>query len=165
VNFFPTAYNPSKRLAYGAGIDGCTPLTVDETRMGGPFWNGGIRDKRKRIGGQIAAIDMTTGKVKAARQLDYPNYAGVLATAGGLVFTGTLDGTFTAFDDQELKPLWNFNVGTAITAPPISYSVGGKQFIAVHVGGGNAWNVGLLKEAPELENLEGGSSLFVFALD
>ena len=165
VNFFPTAWNPSKHLAYGAGIDGCTPLKVDETRMGGPFWNGGIPTRAKRIGGQIAVVDMTTGKVKAATQLDYPNYAGVLATAGGLVFSGTLDGTFTAFDDQELKPLWNFNVGTAITAPPISYSVGGKQFIAVHVGGGNPWNVGLLKAAPELENLEGGSSLFVFALD
>jgi len=89
----------------------------------------------------------------------------VVATAGGLVFSGTIDGTFTAFDDQELKPLWSFNVGTAITAAPISYSVGGKQFIAVHVGGGNPWNVGLLKAAPELQNLEGGSSLFVFALD
>jgi len=117
------------------------------------------------MGGQIAAIDMTTGKVKAATQLDYPNYAGVLATAGGLVFTGTIDGTFTAFDDEQLKPLWNFNVGSAMSAPPISYSVGGKQYIAIHVGGGVPWNLGLLKAAPELENLEGGSSLFVFALD
>jgi alcohol dehydrogenase (cytochrome c) len=165
VNFFPTAWNPSKHLAYGAGIDGCAQLKVDETRMGGPFWNGGIPVRGKRMGGQIASIDMTTGKMKATRQLDYANYAGVLATAGGLVFTGTIDGTFTAFDDQELKPLWNFNVGTAISAPPVSYSVGGKQYIAVHVGGGVPWNLGLLKAAPELENMEGGSSLFVFALD
>ena len=117
------------------------------------------------MGGVIAAVDMTTGKIKASRELDYPNYAGVLATAGGLVFTGTIDGTFTAFDDQDLKPLWNFNVGTAISAPPISYSVNGKQYIAVHVGGGVPWNLGLLKAAPEMENLEGGSSLFVFSLD
>jgi alcohol dehydrogenase (cytochrome c) len=165
VNFFPTAFNPSKHLAYGAGIDGCAQLKVDETRMGGPYWNGGVPTRGKRMGGQITAIDMTTGKATATTQLDYPNYAGVVATAGGLVFSGTLDGTFTAFDDQKLKPLWSFNVGAAITAPPISYSVGGKQFIAVHVGGGNPWNVGLLKAAPELQNLEGGSSLFVFALD
>jgi hypothetical protein len=38
-------------------------------------------------------------------------------------------------------------------------------FIAVHVGGGNPWNIGLLKAAPELQNLEGGLSLFVFSLD
>jgi alcohol dehydrogenase (cytochrome c) len=71
----------------------------------------------------------------------------------------------SAFDDQQLKPLWNFNVGTAITGPPVSYSVGDKQYIAVHVGGGVPWNLGLLKAAPELENMEAGSSLFVFALD
>jgi alcohol dehydrogenase (cytochrome c) len=165
VNFFPTAWNPSKHLAYGAGIDGCAQLKVDETRMGGPFWNGGIPTRGKRMGGQIISIDMTTGKLKATRALDYPNYAGVVATAGGLVFTGTIDGTLTAFDDQELKPLWSFNAGTAISAPPISYSVGGKQYIAVHVGGGVPWNLGLLKAAPELENMEAGSSLFVFALD
>jgi alcohol dehydrogenase (cytochrome c) len=165
VNFYPTALNPLKHLAYGAGNDGCAQLKVDETRMGGPFWNGGIPTRNKRTGGVIAAVDLTTGKVKATTQLDYPDNSGVLATAGGLVFSGTLDGTFTAYDDQELKPLWSFNVGTAITAPPISYSVGGKQFIAVHVGGGNNWNVGLLKNSPELEYLEGGSSLFVFALD
>jgi alcohol dehydrogenase (cytochrome c) len=165
VNFFPTAWNPKKHLAYGAGIDGCAQLKVDPTRMGGPAWNGGVPTRNKRMAGVIAAVDMTTGKIKAERELAYPNYAGVLATAGGLVFTGTIDGTFTAFDDQTLKPLWDFNVGTAITAPPISYSVNGKQYIAVHVGGGVPWNLGLLKAAPEMQNLEGGSSLFVFALD
>lgn len=165
VNFFPTAWNPKKHLAYGAGIDGCAQLKVDPTRMGGPAWNGGVPTRNKRMGGIIAAVDMTTGKIAAERELDYPNYAGVLATAGGLVFTGTIDGTFTAFDDQTLKPLWNFNVGTAISAPPISYSVNGKQYIAVHVGGGVPWNLGLLKAAPEMQNLENGSSLFVFAVD
>jgi len=165
VNFYPTALHPLKHLAYGAGNDGCAQLKVDETRMGGPFWNGGIPTRNKRTGGVIAAIDLTTGKLKATTPLDYPDNSGVLATAGGLVFSGTLDGTFTAFDDENLKPLWSFNVGTAITAPPVTYSVNGKQYVAVHVGGGNNWNIGLLKAAPELENLEGGSSLFVFALD
>ena len=164
VNFFPTAYNPSKHLAYGAGIDGCSPLKVDETRMGGPFWSGGITSRNKRLGGVIAAIDMTTGKLKAATQLDYPDNSGVLATAGGLVFSATLDGTVTAFDDQELKPLWSINVGSPITGAPISYMVSGKQFIALHVGGGRPFNTDLLKAAPELHTLEVGSMLFVFAL-
>jgi len=165
VSFFPTSYNPSKRIAYGAGIDGCMQLTVDETRMGGPFFNGGIATRNKRMRGHISSIDTTTGKVKVVRPLDYPVYSGVLATAGGLVFTATLDGTITAFDDDELQPLWSFNVGTSICAPPMSYSVGGKQFVAIHVGGGVPWNIGVLKGTPELHTLEGGSSLFVFALD
>jgi alcohol dehydrogenase (cytochrome c) len=165
VSFFPTSYNASKRIAYGAGIDGCMQLTVDETRMGGPFFNGGIATRNNRMGGHISSIDMTTGKVKVVRPLDYPVYSGVLATAGGLVFTATLDGTITAFDDETLEPLWSFNVGTSICAPPMSYSVGGKQFVAIHVGGGVPWNIGVLKGTPELHSLEGGSSLFVFALD
>lgn len=165
VSFFPTSYNPSKRTAYGAGIDGCMQLTVDETRMGGPFFNGGIATRNKRMGGHISSIDAATGKVKVVRPLDYPVYSGVLATAGGLVFTATLDGTITAFDDDDLQPLWSFNVGTSICAPPMSYSVGGKQFVAIHVGGGVPWNIGVLKGTPELHTLEGGSSLFVFALD
>jgi len=123
-------------------------LKVDETRMGGPFWNGGIATRNNRMGGHISAIDMTTGKVKVI-----------------LVFTATLDGTITAFDDESLEPLWSFNVGTSICAPPMSYSVGGKQFVALHVGGGVPWNIGVLKGTPELHTLEGGSSLFVFALD
>jgi alcohol dehydrogenase (cytochrome c) len=165
VSFFPTSFNTSKHIAYGAGIDGCMQLTVDETRMGGPFWNGGIATRNNRMGGHISAIDMTTGKTKVVRPLDYPVYSGVLATAGGLVFTATLDGTITAFDDESLEPLWSFNVGTSICAPPMSYSVGGKQFVAIHVGGGVPWNIGVLKGTPELHTLEGGSSLFVFALD
>jgi len=112
----------------------------------------------------IAAIDMTTGKLKAATQLDYPDNSGVLATAGGLVFSATLDGMVTAFDDQELKPLWSINVGSPITGAPISYTVSGKQFIALHVGGGRPFNTDLLKAAPELHTLEAGSMLFVFAL-
>jgi alcohol dehydrogenase (cytochrome c) len=140
-------------------------LTVDETRMGGPFFNGGIATRNNRMGGHISSIDMTTGKTKVVRPLDYPVYSGVLATAGGLVFTAIIDGTITAFDDETLEPLWSFNVGTSICAPPMSYSVGGKQFVALHVGGGVPWNIGVLKGTPELHSLEGGSSLFVFALD
>ena len=125
--------------------------------MGGPFWNGGVPTRDKRMGGADRGdrYDDRQGQGGDASSI-IPNYSGVVATAGGLVFSGTIDGTFTAFDDEELKPLWSFNVGTAITAPPISYSVGGKQFIAVHVGGGNPWNIGLLKAAPELKTSRAG---------
>ena len=165
VSFFPTSFNRSKHIAYGAGIDGCMQLTVDETRMGGPFWNGGIPTRNKRMGGHISSVDMTTGKVKVIRELEYPVYSGVVDTAGGVVFTAMVNGTVMAFDDETLEPLWSFNVGTSICAPPMSYSVGGKQFVAIHVGGGIPWNIGILKGTPELHTLEGGSSLFVFALD
>ncbi len=164
VSFFPTAWNPSKKLAYGAGIEGCVQLKVDDTRMGGPFWNGGIPVRGKRMGGSIAAIDMTTGKVTATHLFDYPVYSGVVATGGGLVFTATIDGTVLALDDEQMQPLWSFDVGALICAPPMTYAVGGKQFVAIHAGCGAPYNVQILKASPELHNIEGGSTLFVFAL-
>ena len=55
---------------------------------------------------------------------------GILATGGGLVFTGTADGSVVALDDETLQELWRFETGTAINAPPMSYDAGGKQYIA-----------------------------------
>ena len=60
--------------------------------------------------------------------------AGALATAGNLVFLGHHDGTFAAYDAKTLKELWSFNIGTGINAPPITYSVNGKQYVAVLAG-------------------------------
>ena len=60
---------------------------------------------------------------------------GVLATAGGLVFTGEGDGWFRAYDAENGKVLWSFFAGAGVNAPPASYSVDGKQYIAVGVGG------------------------------
>jgi alcohol dehydrogenase (cytochrome c) len=68
--------------------------------------------------------------------------AGALATAGGLVFTGWADGTFAAFDKDTLAELWRFNAGTNLKAAPITYSVGGKQYIA-HVAGGSQHSSGI----------------------
>ena len=64
---------------------------------------------------------------------------GTLATAGGLVFQGTAEGTFNAYDGATGKPLWQFEAGLGIISAPISYAVGGKQYVSVLVGyGGTA---------------------------
>ena len=59
----------------------------------------------------------------------------MLGTDGDLLFTGYKDGRFAAYDAETLQEVWSFSLGTPITAPPISYSVGGKQYIAVVAGG------------------------------
>jgi quinohemoprotein ethanol dehydrogenase len=61
---------------------------------------------------------------------------GTLATAGGLVFQGLADGWFKAWDGASGKELWKFNAGLGIVGAPISYSIGGKQYVAVLVGYG-----------------------------
>src|SRR5215470_9696967 len=64
----------------------------------------------------------------------YPNFSAALTTAGGLLFTGLGDGTFVAYDDTSLEPLWKINVGAGINAPPMTFEVGGKQYVTVMTG-------------------------------
>ena len=66
--------------------------------------------------------------------MPYANSAGVLSTAGGIVVTALIDGTVLAYDDQTLDELWRINVGSGFNAPPITYAVNGKQYIAIASG-------------------------------
>ena len=81
----------------------------------------------------VRAIDATSGKkVWDYEQVGSHHYGpGVLSTAGGLLFAGEQQGTFTALDAKTGKPLWHFNTGALITAGPATYSVEGKQYVAV----------------------------------
>ncbi|MFV8816890.1 PQQ-dependent dehydrogenase, methanol/ethanol family [Haliea sp. E17] len=67
---------------------------------------------------------------------DWPG--GTLATAGDLVFQGTIDGRFIAYDAATGEVDWSFNVGVPVVAPPVSYAVDGKQYIAVLTGNGTS---------------------------
>ena len=60
---------------------------------------------------------------------------GILATAGGLVFTGESNGQFEAFDAETGAALWKFQAGAGVNAPPSSYTVDGKQYVVVAAGG------------------------------
>jgi glucose dehydrogenase len=64
-----------------------------------------------------------------------PIISGVLATAGGVVFTGSSDKQLLAYDAQTGRKLWSFQTDAAINAPPITYEVNGKQYVAVAVTG------------------------------
>ena len=61
-------------------------------------------------------------------------WAGVLSTAGGLVFSGSDEGNFFALDAKTGKPLWDFQTGGRIAANPISFNIDGKQCIAIAAG-------------------------------
>ncbi len=140
----PPAYNPVKMIAYGAGTEGCSQITVqaldplpDGGNPAGPgkTFQGGttVNDS---LGG-IHAVDVRSGAIKAKVDLPHDNLSGMLATAGGLVFTGQQDGNVVAYDDETLQELWSVNVGAKFKAPPMTYSVDGKQYIAIMSGGPN----------------------------
>ena len=84
----------------------------------------------------VRALDLTTGKIQwEYKQIGSKRYgAGLLSTAGGLVFAGDDQGVFTALDAKTGKALWHFNTGQQITASPIAYSFNGKQYIALAAG-------------------------------
>ena len=127
----------------------------------GEIFLGGSLASEGRVEGSIAAYDVKTGEVSAKYLHPAANYAGLVATSGGLVCTGWVDGLVTCHDDKTLKKLWEFYTGTNIKAPPISYSVNGKQYIAIIAGGENSasW-----LNLPETEGLQFASTLYVFAL-
>ena len=82
----------------------------------------------------MTAADPETGEVRWKVQTPKPMVAGITATAGGLVFTGDLDGNVLAYDAQSGKELWRNATGKAIGGGVISYDAGGKQYVAVAAG-------------------------------
>ena len=88
--------------------------------------------------GTLRAMNPTTGKVVWEHKEHLPLWAGVLATKGNLVFTGTGDGFFKAFDAKTGKELWKFQTGSGIVSPPITWEQDGEQYIGVTVGYGGA---------------------------
>ena len=81
--------------------------------------------------GAIRALQAGTGEIRWEFRLHSPPWAGVMSTAGGLVFSGSDEGNFYALDAQTGKPLWDFQTGGAIAANPISFTVDGHQYIAI----------------------------------
>ena len=90
--------------------------------------------------GTLTAIDLKNGgKILWQQKTSEPLIGGVLATAGGLVFTGEGNGDFSAFDAKTGARLWQFNCGAGVNAPPMSYQIDGKEYIAVAAGGSHLW--------------------------
>ena len=85
--------------------------------------------------GLLTAVDLHTGQLAWQQKMPQPLIGGVLATAGGLVFTGESSGAFSAFASGDGRRLWSDPVGAGVNAPPVTYTVGGRQFVAVAAGG------------------------------
>jgi alcohol dehydrogenase (cytochrome c) len=163
TNFWPHAYSPSTKLLYIAGNEGCADITPDPTaHVRGKFGGGGYVNGA-RITSALTVVDPMTGELKMRKDFPYADHAGVLATAGGIVVTALLDGTIMAFDDQTLEELWRINVGTGFVAPPMTYAVDGKQYIAIASGIGPVAKAKLAR-SPEMKNQPNATMLYVFGL-
>jgi glucose dehydrogenase len=139
ASWSPVSYDAHSGLAYVAALHMPTRYQIREIPAAGdkpavhyttlepvegPRW------------GTLTALDLrANGRIAWQAKTADPLVGGVLATAGGLVFVGEGGGTFDAYDAKSGELVWQFNCGAGVNAPPITYQIDGKQYIAVAAGG------------------------------
>jgi PQQ-dependent dehydrogenase (methanol/ethanol family) len=138
VEWSPMAIDPGQRLTYAINLHQPMTYHVESTPYpAGKLWLGGAFKviAEEEQWGNVTAVEYDTGKVRWQVKTQQPMIGGILATAGGLVFTGEGNGYFKAYDSATGAELWRFQAGAGVNAPPSSYTVDGKQYIVVAAGG------------------------------
>jgi alcohol dehydrogenase (cytochrome c) len=142
-NWSPASLDASRGIVYVAGMHIPMIYRTDELPADGdkpavPYFI--IEPSQEENWGTLTALDLANkGRVVWQTKTEKPLVGGVLATAGGLVFSGQGDGDFSAFDAETGANLWSFNCGAGVNAPPISYEIDGRQYVAVAAGGSQIW--------------------------
>jgi alcohol dehydrogenase (cytochrome c) len=167
-NQMPMAYSPDTKLFYVPANEWGMeiwnePITY---KKGAAYLGAGFTIKTLNDGpiGALRAIDPKTGKIVWEAPNNAPLWGGVLTTGGNLVFWGTPEGYLQAADAKTGKVVWKFQTGSGIVAPPVTWEMGGEQYVAVASGWGGAvplWGGDVAKKVAFLEQ---GGSMWVFKL-
>ena len=165
----PTAYHPETKIAYVPIVEACMDMVpVAEGERGslstGVRWTVRPRPESDGSYGRIEAVNLETHETEWIARQRAPQTTGALVTGGGLLFAGSLDRRFSAYDASTGERLWNIRLSDVPNAPPISFGADGRQYVAVIVGAGgyltNAYSV----LAPEIVNPpDRGAALWVFS--
>ena len=140
----PAAFSPRTGLFYVSTNNFCMDFEATQATLipGTPFIGATIPYVAGDGGylGAFIAWDAVAGRRVWEVREKYPLWSGVLATAGDVVFYGTLDGWFKAADARTGAALWKFKVGSGVVGAPITYTgPDGKQYVAVYAGIGGDW--------------------------
>ena len=141
VDWNPSSYNPDTHLFYVCGADSDMAIqAIPAAQLNANYLAGKGQAGVNFAGikfwqGYITAMDVTTNKV--AWRVKWPRtcYSGTFTTAGGLVFAGRGTGEFDAYDAATGKVLWKAQLASNVAAPGMTYSVNGKQYVALYDGG------------------------------
>lgn len=161
VEYNGGTYDPQTNMIYLPSSNECGfwRATKSVVYIAGQFYLGGAFPKF--VGpntGQLNAIDVDTGVFAWRHPEKLPMAGGALATASGLVFTGLENGDFAAFDAKSGKQLWSYDTGSPIIAPPVAFTEGGTEYVAV--ASGPAGN----QQLPNMPKDNKGTMLTMFAL-
>jgi alcohol dehydrogenase (cytochrome c) len=138
VEWSPMAVDPTLNLAYAINLHQPMHYMVKSAAYpDGKLWLGGAFTviPEEEQWGNVTAVDYNTGKIRWQVKTAQPMIGGILATAGGLVFTGESNGFFKAYDSSSGAELWRFQAGAGVNAPPSGYTVEGREYIVVGAGG------------------------------
>jgi alcohol dehydrogenase (cytochrome c) len=134
-NWQATAYSPTTGLYYFTSTERCMLFyKTKQEFVEGQWYQASTIGRDEPGSGRIDAIDPATGKLAWFFETVSGPTGGVLATAGGLVFVGDAEGYLIALDAKTGKAVWRFQTGGTIIAPPVSYALNGRQYIAVAAG-------------------------------
>ncbi len=154
VNWSPSAVDAANGKAYLAAIHWPAVYTLHDkpAKDGSRLRYTTLELTQGQRWGTLVSIDLTTGKLDWTHRTQEPLIGGVLATAGGLVFTGEGNGNVVAVDATNGHTLWQYRCDAGANAPPITYEVDGVQYVAIAAGGN------------QLFGFPQGDQLAVFAL-
>ena len=168
--WLPTAFNPASTVVYVPIVEACMDLVpVPEGERGslttGVRWTVRPRPESDGNYGRIEALNLVTGETAWIARQRAPLTSGVLATGGGLMFAGSLDRRMAAFDASTGEQLWDVRLNEVPSAPPITFAVDGRQYLAVVVGSGGYQSTSYGRLVPEIRNpTDRAAALWVFAL-
>ncbi|HTV51645.1 MAG TPA: PQQ-dependent dehydrogenase, methanol/ethanol family [Steroidobacteraceae bacterium] len=169
-NWEPGAYSPLTHLLYFPVSEMSFPMIPARSfKWNALAWNVGLdfdagslpqqaaikAAAKKGLKGHLVAWDPVQQKEVWRVEAGHPWNGGVLATAGGLVFEGDAMGQFHAYDAANGAQLWSAPTQTGILAPPISYEIGGQQFVLIETGWGGAFGLAAGELARDAHTDEG----------
>ncbi len=130
------AYDPRTNLLFVGAVDWCGIYALaEEVRfVPGQMYLGGFVRPAERMEGRVTAVDASDGSLRWSYQADMPVIGALTTTAGNLVFVGELNGDLVAFHTESGEELYRFPTGGPIGGGVVSYSVNGKQYVAVTLG-------------------------------
>jgi alcohol dehydrogenase (cytochrome c) len=156
-NYNPSGFNPTTGVLFVPLAEACMDLVqLPEGQRG--LLSTGVRANTRPMPdsdglyGRFVALDLLTKKQLWITRERAPILTGSLPTAGGLVFAGSMDRAFSAYDQATGKRVWSTRLGDVPNSNPISYEVDGKQYIAIVTGSGSVRSTSFVNMLPEIKN-------------